>query len=130
MFECWNAGTEGSDSPEVPAEPDGGEVSPAELPGHLVPGVEDVPDVDWMVAACRVTQLIIPIENWTFCQHRIYLKFQKKLTLKLFAKILLLLKDSFKPVLLTLHVVSGLLLLVIVRVQVLSYQISTFLAAD
>ena len=114
MFECSNAGTEGSASPEVPAEPDGREVAPAELPGHLVPAVEDVPDVDWMVTSCRFEQLIIPIENWMFCQPRIYLKFQKKLTLKLFAKILLLLKDSFKPVLLTLHVVGRFLLLVIV----------------
>ena len=39
--------------PDVPAEPDGGEVTPAQLPEDLVPVVEGVTDLDWVVAACK-----------------------------------------------------------------------------
>ena len=42
--------------PDVPAEPDGGEVPPAQLPEDLVPVVEGVTDLDRVVAAWKQTQ--------------------------------------------------------------------------
>jgi hypothetical protein len=39
-------------SPEIPAEPDGGEVAPAQLPYHVIPPVEQVANLHHMVAAC------------------------------------------------------------------------------
>lgn len=37
---------------DVPAQPDGGEVAPAQLADHMVPAVEQVPDLDQMVSSC------------------------------------------------------------------------------
>lgn len=36
----------------IPAQPDGGEVTPAQLPDHMVSAVEKVPYLDGMVSSC------------------------------------------------------------------------------